>query len=87
VKQLKTKQILTCIDNQANATSISAGFRGDPRGPGLGPPPKRAPTMFMSSAIYATYACHLVVFSEKSLFVDAVNLSVGQTAVFHWKNS
>ena len=42
--------------------------------------------MFMRLAICATYACQLVIFSEKSLFVDAINLSVGQTVVFHLKN-
>jgi len=29
--------------------------------------------MFMRLALRATCACHLVVFSEKSLFVDAIN--------------
>jgi len=59
---------------------FSVGFRGGPKGPG-------PPTMFMCLAIRATRACNLVIFSEKSLFVDAINyISVGQTAVFHLKN-
>jgi len=36
-------------------------------GGGAGPP-----TMFMCLAIYATCMCHIVIFSEKSLFVDAI---------------
>jgi len=51
------------------------------RGPGPGPP-----TMFTCLGTCATYACLLVIFSEKSLFVDAIKLSVGQTAVFYLKN-
>jgi len=31
------------------------------------------PTIFMCLALYATCACHLVIFSKKSLFVDAIN--------------
>jgi len=42
---------------------ISAGFREG----------TRAPTMFMCLAICATCACHLVVFTEESLLVDAIN--------------
>jgi len=35
----------------------------------------------------ATYAFHLVIFNEKSLFVGIINyISVGQTAIFHLKN-
>jgi len=60
-------------------SSHSAGFRG-----GQGPPPKRGPTMLMCLAICTTCAFHLVIFiSEKSLFEDAIKLSVVQTAVFH----
>ena len=39
----------------------SAGFRGAGPGP---------PTMLMCLVIYATCACHLVIFSEKRLFVE-----------------
>jgi len=40
--------------------------------------------MFLCLAICTTCACHLVTFiSEKNLFVDAIKLSVVQTAVFH----
>jgi len=46
----------------------SAGFRGGSRGPGPGPP-----TMFMRLAICATCTHHLVIFSEESLFVGAIN--------------
>jgi len=41
---------------------------GAPRRPGSG-----SPTMFMCLAICATCVCHLVIFSEKSFFVDANN--------------
>ena len=58
----------------------SAGFRGRPRGPGPGPP-----TMFMCLVICATCACHLIIFSEETLFVDAIS-SVGKTAVFNLNN-
>jgi len=39
-----------------------------------------APTMFMCLAICATCACHLVIFSEKSLFVNAINLIIYRSA-------
>jgi len=40
--------------------------------------------MFMCLAVCTTCAWHLVIFiSEESLFVDAITLSVVQTAVFH----
>jgi len=58
----------------------SAGFRGRPKG--LGP---RAPTMFMCLAICATCACHLVAFSEKSLFVDAINYRSAKQQHFTWR--
>ena len=67
--------------------TVSAEFRGEPKGPGPRVPHQRGPpTMFMWLAICATCACHFVIFSEKSLFVVAINLSVGQAAVFHLKN-
>jgi len=57
-------------------TLCSAGL-GGPKGPG-------ATTMFVCLAICTSCACHLVIFiSEESLFVDAIKLSVVQTAVFH----
>jgi len=45
-------------------------------------------TIFICLAICVTCACHLVIFSEESLFLDAINLlSAGQTAVlyFTWR--
>jgi len=40
--------------------------------------------MFMCLATCTTCACHLIIFiSEESLFVDAIKLSVVQTAVVH----
>ena len=59
-----------------------------PKGPAPRAPHLRGPTtIFIRSGICSTCACHLVIFSEESLFVDAINLlSVGQTAVFHLKN-
>ena len=39
--------------------------------------------MFMCLAICATCACYLVICREESLFVDAIRLPIGQTAVFH----
>jgi len=42
--------------------------------------------MFMYLAICAAHACHLPIFisEEISLFEDAFELSVIQTAVSHW---
>jgi len=49
----------------------------------MGPPSKRPATMFMCLAICMVCACHLVIFiSEESLFVDAIKLSVFETANF-----
>ena len=52
-------------------TVCSAGFRGEPKGPGSRAPHQTgAPTMFMYLAICTTCACHLVIFiSEESLYV------------------
>jgi len=63
----------------------SAPDLGGPKGPGPRVPHQEgAPTMFMCLTIHTTCACHLVIFiSEESLFVDAIKLSVVQTAVFH----
>jgi len=59
----------------------SAGFRG-----GQAPHQTGPPAMFVCLAICATRACHLVIFSEKSFFVDANSYIGRQTAVFHLKN-
>jgi len=51
-----------------NLSAFSAGFRRGPKEPG-----PRGPTMVMCLAICATCTCHLVIFSEKILFVDAID--------------
>jgi len=51
--------------------TASAGFRGA-KGPAPTAPIKLPPTMLMCLAICATCACHLVVFNEESLYVDAI---------------
>ena len=64
----------------------SASFRGDPKGPGPRVSHQRGPpTMFMC---LATCAYHLVIFSEESLFKDAINY-IGRpnsSRLFHLKN-
>ena len=49
-------------------TLLSAGFRG-----ARVPPPKSAPTMFLCLAMCATSLCHLVIYSEESLFADVIS--------------
>ena len=73
---IEKRRMWNNIEFQVNLNSqASAGFRG------LGP---RVPTMSMCLAWCMTCACHLVIFiSEESLFVDAIKLSVVQTALFH----
>jgi len=47
---------------------------GGAQGAGPKAPHQRGPpTMFVCLAICATCGCHLVIFSEKSMFVDAIN--------------
>jgi len=71
----------TCF-TQSNQRRIQGGAQ-ETRA--QGPPPKRAPTMFMFLAICATCACHLVVFSEKSLFVDAINYRSAKQQYSTWR--
>jgi len=52
---------------------ISARFEGGQEAWAQAPHQRGAPTMFMCLAICATCACHLVIFREGSLFVDAIN--------------
>jgi len=62
---------------------LRAGFRGDPRDPGPGPPPKRAPHhVHVFSHMYDMRATLSFLFARK-VFVDAIKLSVVQSAVFH----
>jgi len=61
------------IVDALNITQHSAGFRG---GKGFGSRAfhQRGPqTIFMRLALYATCACHLLIFSKEILFVDAIN--------------
>jgi len=65
-----------------------AGFREGQGARTHGPHQRGSLAIFICLATCVTCACHLVIFSEESLFVDAINLlSVGQTAVlyFTWR--
>ena len=61
-----------------------AGFRGGQRVRAQGPPPKWPPTMFMCLAICTAYACHFVIFSEESLFADAISYRSARWQYFSW---
>jgi len=59
-----------------NSATLSAGFRGEPKGPGnRAAHQKGHPTMFIYLAICA---CHLNLFIEESLFFGVINCRSGR---------
>ena len=66
----------------AGTVTASAGFRGGPKGPG--PHQRGPPTRFMCLAICVICACHLVIFSEESLFVDTIGWPAGSISLEYY---
>jgi len=53
---------------------------GGSKGP-ADPHQRGPPTMLICLAIRATYACHIVIFSDKSLFVDVTIISQPKSSI------